>query len=167
MALTQERLKELLDYDPETGIFTWRGVQRQTSVGTIAGSVDKDGYIAICVDYSPRRASRLAWLWMTGEWPSDQVDHKDRDRKNNRFSNLRLATGSQNQGNRSLSKTNKSGFKGVSRYRAGERSGRPWQASIRISGKSKNLGYFSTREEAHAAYCAAATAVFGEFARTA
>ena len=98
---------------------------------------------------------------MTGEWPSRQVDHKDTDRSNNRWANLRLATGSQNKANMGKRADNKSGYKGVSWYSQTSR----WVAQIRFEGKSKTLGYFLDPVKAHAAYCEAAARLFGEFAR--
>ena len=166
MALTQERLKELLNYDPETGEFTWREDRGGKKAGEPAGC-KKRTYIAISVDDKVYRAHLLAWLYTTGEWPHPFLDHKDLNKHNNAFDNLREATKSQNMANVGLIASNKSGLKGVSRYRAGERYGKPWQASIRDNGKSKHLGHFANAEQAHAAYCAAAEIIFGEFARAA
>jgi hypothetical protein len=104
---------------------------------------------------------------MTGRWPEPFVDHRDLNKHNNAWVNLREATKSQNQANVGIIASNKSGLKGVSRYRAGERYGKPWQACIGVNGKSKHLGHFATKEEAHAAYCEAASEIFGEFARAA
>lgn len=166
MALTQERLKELLEYSPSTGLFFWRVDRGGKHAGDIAGC-KKRTYIVISVDDCVYRAHHLAWLYMTGEWPNPFVDHRDTNKHNNVWTNLRLATKSQNMANIGLIKTNKSGLKGASRYRAGESYGKPWQASIAQDGKSKHLGHFATKEEAHAAYCEAAQKIFGEFARAA
>lgn len=166
MELTQERLKELLRYSPETGLFYWlqdRGGKRS---GEEAGC-RKRTYILISVDDVVYRAHHLAWFYMTGEWPDPFVDHRDLNKHNNIWTNLRLATKSQNMANVGLIKSNKSGLKGVSRYRAGEAYGKPWQASIGKDGKSRHLGHFATKEEAHAAYVTAAENIFGEFARAA
>lgn len=121
----------------------------------------------ISVDYQIYRGHLLAWLYMAGEWPKSFIDHKDLNKHNNAWDNLREATKSQNMANVGLIKSNKSGLKGVSRYRAGEAYGKSWQASIGKDGKSKHLGHFATKEEAHAAYVAAAQNIFGEFARAA
>ena len=164
MELTQERLKELLRYDPETGLFYWlqdRGVRK---TGYVAGCT-KRTYVAISVDNKIYRGHLLAWFYMTGEWPDPFVDHKDLNKHHNAWDNLREATKSQNMANVGKIKSNKSGLKGVSRYRAGEKYGKPWQASIGKDGKSKHLGHFATKEEAHAAYVVAAQNIFGEFAR--
>ena len=110
------RLKELVDYDSETGIFTWkpRKWAYGAKAGTEAGWRDWKGYVIITLDRVNYRAHRLAWLYMTGEWPSQDVDHKDRNKANNRWINLREATRSQNMGNQSLRDCNTSGVKGVS-----------------------------------------------------
>ncbi len=107
------------------------------------------------------KAHRLAWFYMTGEWPPDQIDHIDGDRDNNRLVNLRKATNAQNGANARLSKNNSSGFKGVSFDTSVGR----WRASIRRNRQLHYLGFFNTPEEAHAAYASAAVQLFGEFAR--
>lgn len=167
--LTQERLKELLHYDPLTGAFHWlQDCGGRGRAGAIAGcSSKKRAYTAVQIDRRSYRAHHLAWFYMTGEWPVPFVDHRDLDKHNNVWENLRLATKSQNMANVGVIKSNKSGFKGVSRYRAGDRRGLPWQASIGKDGRSINLGHFATKEAAHAAYVAAAEKHFGEFARAA
>jgi hypothetical protein len=166
MTLTQERLKQVLHYDPLTGEFTRLTDGGGKKAGDPAGC-KKRKYIVISVDDKIYRAHLLAWLYMKGEWPKPFLDHKDLNKHSNIFENLREATKSQNQANIGLIATNASGLKGVSRYRAGESYGKPWQASIGSNGKSKHLGHFASKEEAHAAYCAAAQEIFGEFARAA
>lgn len=104
---------------------------------------------------------RLIWLYMIGEWPKDQVDHRDTDKTNNRWSNLREATVAQNSHNVSKRSRNKSGYKGVSKH---TQTGR-WEAKIAVSGKHKYLGLFANKEDAVAAYAAAASQMHGEFAR--
>lgn len=153
--LTGSRLEQLLTYDPGTGIFTWRGGQKKVRAGMVAGTPDKDGYINICIDQQIYKAHRLAWLWMTGEWPTEEIDHKDLDKANNRFSNLREATHSQNQINRK-----KRGYTFDKRRGA-------FVAQIKENGKHRHLGQFKTSVEASAAYNEAANAIHGEFARTA
>ncbi|MGW1422698.1 HNH endonuclease [Bradyrhizobium manausense] len=161
MKPTAELVRSLLDYDPLTGVFLWRiSPSRNTPEGSIAGA-DSEGYRLIRIDGGRYKAHQLAWLYMTGEWPSRQVDHRDTDRSNNRWSNLRLATTSQNKANMGRRADNKSGFKGVRWYSPTKK----WNAQIRCQGKNTNLGYFPTPEEAHAAYCRAAERLFGEFAR--
>lgn len=164
--LTQERLKELLSYDPETGIFRWLQDRGGKRAGDVAGC-KKRTYIVISVDDVVYRAHLLAWFYMTGEWPNPFVDHRDTHKHNNAWENLRLATKSQNQANIGRTKANTSGLKGVSRYRQGEAWGKPWQAGIGQNGKRIHLGHFATKEAAHAAYINAAELLFGEFARAA
>ena len=160
--ITQARVREALSYDPETGVFTNRvrsGSRR--GPGDRAGSLTATGYWQIMIDYKVYQQHRLAYLYMTGEWPEHEIDHIDGDRANNRWSNLRDATRLQNGRNRCRSRNNASGMKGVcfdlTRCR--------WRAGITVGGKYVNLGYFASPEEAHAAYCAAADKHYGEFAR--
>lgn len=160
--LTAERLREVLDYDFETGIFRWRGCNpRGRPAGRVAGCVNNQGYIVIGVDYVMYQASRLAWLYVTGEWPKEMVDHKDLDPLHNWFSNLREASNSQNQMNKRRTRENQSGYKGVW-FHAGR-----YTAAITTDGKPKHLGRFKTPEAAHAAYAAASLSEHGEFGRVA
>lgn len=167
--LTHERLREVLRYDPETGIFTWRiniycGNGRAiVMAGDVAGhkSVRRHTtYIVIGIDGCRYMAHDLAVFHVEGDMPR-LVDHEDRDGVNNRWENLRRATKSQNGANQCLSPRNKFGLKGVMR----DKHGKKWVAQIQVDGKSKHLGTFKTPEEAHAAYVAAAERHFGEFAR--
>jgi hypothetical protein len=155
-----------LNYDPATGVFTWKTARRgrpygHIPAGTRAGSVWDDGYRRICIEGRSYRASRLAVLFMTGEWPPYQVDHKNRERSDDRWSNLRLAMPFQNQGNRPVNPNNSLGIKGVC-YEPGRKK---YKAYIQVAGRTVNLGRFDTAEEAKAAYDAAAKKYFGEFAR--
>lgn len=162
--LTQERLKELLSYDPNTGDFT-RLIGRsgpKARKGDVAGRDNGQGYIRIYVDGKGYKAHRLAWFYMTGYWPSE-VDHKNTVRSDNRWSNLREATRHENRTNCSAYKNNSSGIKGVSFYKP---TGK-WKAQIQKNGKKIGLGYFNTKEDAGAAYAQAALENFGEFARAA
>lgn len=160
--LTRDRLLEVLSYDSETGIFRWLVCKsRRNHVGDQAGTIGEDGYRIIQIDGWNYKAARLAWLYHYGRWPVPQADHRDLKRDNDRISNLREATDSQNGANTGLLASNRSGFKGVSHSRDG------WKAQIRKNGERKFLGYFDTPEEAHAAYCAAARDLHGDFARTA
>ena len=159
--VTHERLRELLDYDPETGVFTWKANRIRVRPGERAGRVLPDGYIAIGVDGRRYQAHRLAWLYMTGKWPEGMIDHINLDRQDNRWENLRLATNIQNQANTALRSNNTSGFKGVSWHRLEKK----WTANIRRAGKKVWLGYYDTPESAHEAYVMAASDHHGEFAR--
>jgi len=157
--LTAERLRHLLRYDPETGQFWWRYPRSGININREAGYLSQINYRMIRVDQKLYLAHRLAYLYMTGEWPSEEVDHIDVDPSNNRWSNLRAATRQQNQANTGA--RSPLGMKGVSRKR-----GR-YRARISIDGKQVQLGTFATPEEARAAYVAAAQEHFGEFARVA
>lgn len=171
--LTAALLRELLHYDPETGVFTWKRRGRHhfpsdkgcnawnaVNVGREAGKRNSP-YRQIAVFGRRYRPARLAWLYMTGEWPPYFVDHKDGNTANNRWSNLRSATPSQNLANRGLPANSSTGFKGVSRHQKSRR----FRAVIKAEGRYIHLGFYDTAEEAHAAYCAAATKYYGEFAR--
>jgi hypothetical protein len=156
-------LREILHYDPETGEFRWRErLGYKIHVGDIAGCLNKvTGYWGIVVGYRTYKAHQLAWLYMTGMCCRPAIDHRDLDRANNRWSNLRRATKSDNSANRRRLRNNTSGFKGVHQDRD---SGR-WVARLRKDGRTHYLGRFATPQEAHAAYVAAAREMFGEFAR--
>lgn len=137
--LTQERLKELLSYDPDTGFFVW-SVNRSNfvSAGVEAGSIDSEGYRRIMIDSKSYKAHRLAWLYVNGDWPELQIDHIDHNRANNEWANLRDTTSLGNARNQKIYKTNKSGCTGVLWHKKDKN----WQASIRIKGKLKHLGSF-------------------------
>jgi hypothetical protein len=167
--LTLERLREVLSYDPETGVWRWVVTRaNRRPAGSIAGSISKTiGYREIRVDGALYRSARLACLYMNGEWPVGEVDHRDLDRTNDRWENLRLATRLQNAGNQRVRAHSLSGIKGV-RIRIG-RKGKRFETGKRFQARiaSKHLGYFTTEVEACAAYLKAAKEMFGEFARSA
>jgi hypothetical protein len=160
--ISAERLRELLQYDEETGLFYRKRLVRNgggQKVGDKAGFVNKHiGYAVINVDGRSYYAHRLAFLYMTGRLPLE-VDHKNLVKSDNRWSNLRECTLSQNRANRAVDARNKLGKKGVSLLPSGK-----FKAEIRANKKSKHLGVFDTVDAAHAAYVNAATAAFGEFA---
>lgn len=159
--LSLERATELLQYDPVTGDVRWLDNMRK---GQKAGSVhDKRGYLVVYIDGHRYYLHRVVFLLMTGKWPKDQVDHQNLDKSDLRWENLREATCSQNFANRKAYKNNKSGYKGVSWCKIMNK----WAAEIRINRKGQKLGYFDDPKDAHAAYCAAASRIFGEFARAA
>lgn len=148
--ISATRLRQLLTYDPVSGVFTWHA-RRGVNVGDVAGTIDKlTGYRFIGVDGHRDGASRLAWLYMTGAWPNGQIDHKNGIRTDDRFENLRDVPRFMNQQNqRRPQKNNTTGFLGVSPSR-----GR-FMARIRIGGRLRNLGRFDTAALAHAVYVAA------------
>lgn len=157
-----ERLKEVLTYHPDTGLFTRNLEFGGWAAGEVAGCVKPDGYRWIAIDGIQYAASRLAWFYCHGVWPRHHMDHKNNVRDDNRIENLRECNPSQNLANQRLSSRNKSGFKGVSWIKRDNK----WFASIKVMGKSKSLGYYDDPEEAHSAYCEAAKKYFGEFAKT-
>jgi len=159
--ITLERLKEILSYDPETGLWTRLVSRGAMQAGDIAGCLD-EGYVRLRVDGKIYRSSRLAWFYMTGVWPPAEVDHIDRDRANDRWANLRIATRSQNNCNRGVFSNNQIGVKGISRHDRPRL--KPFKASIKVNSRSKSIGYFETVDLASAAYEAAARENFGEFA---
>lgn len=147
--ITQDRLKELLHYCPETGVFTWkipgRGRQKNKYVGSINGA----GYLDIRLDYDLYRSHRLAWLYVYGEFPLNGIDHINGVITDNRIVNLREATNSQNQQNlKKCRKHNASGFLGA---HFDKQRGK-YKAVIDINKKRYELGFFSTPEEAHEVY---------------
>jgi hypothetical protein len=159
MTITHERIREVLHYEPETGVFTWLvRTSSRMHVGDLAGSRTKKGYWAIRLDHGNHRAHLLAWLYMTGAWPTHQIDHIDGDGLNNRWTNLRDGSDGVNYHNIVAPQSNNtSGYRGVS----WERSRGRWQAQIQANRKKRHLGYFDTPEEASAAYWAAKAELHG------
>jgi hypothetical protein len=149
MFLTQERLKEILSYDPATGEF-YAKLGPRTRTGNPCGHVDKNGYRRIRVDGRRYLAHRLAWFYVHGTWPAEHIDHINGEGDDNRIANLRPASRAQNRANNRG--WGKSGLKGAhyNRFR------NYWQAYIKINGRSHWLGRFDSREDAHAAYVRAA-----------
>ena len=159
--ITQQELKALLRYDPATGKF-FRLVRTSNSikVGETAGSIDVYGHRVISLNGRSWRAGRLAFLYMTGRLPQGDVDHKNRDRADDSWGNLREATRSQNLANKLKSASNTSGLKGVSRLPSGR-----WRASMSINNKHALLGVYDCRAAAYLAYVVETHKVHGEFAR--
>ena len=150
--ITQERLRELLSYDTETGLFTRiTGDARKT-----VGSLHHTGYITINLDGKNYMAHRLAWLYVNGNFPPEEIDHINGKSTDNRISNLREASRKQNNENRTLRSDNTSGFQGVTF----NKSFRKFQARIMHNKKSRHLGLFSTAEQASQAYQAARVELF-------
>lgn len=147
--ITWEELKSILDYDPSTGVFTYK-VRRGTRKfpGDEAGSLTLLGYVSIKINRKPYFAHRLAWLYQTGQWPKNQIDHKNRLKTDNRFENLRDVTPAVNQQNHTRAQTgNPTGLRGVTRINSG------FKASIKpVGSKQIYLGVYRTPQEAHGAY---------------
>ena len=159
-ALTQSRLKELLVYDPETGIFTWKVKRQRASIGDVATGPDGQGYLRVTLGNERHRAHRLAWLYMHGRWPVDCIDHINLNGLDNRITNLREATKSQNGINRNVRRDNKTGLKGVIFAR------NRYVARIRVNGKTRHIGAYKNPTHAAFAYRIAEALVYGEFSRT-
>jgi hypothetical protein len=158
--ITQARLKDLLHYDPDTGVFVWKVARGRKSAGAQAGTVNaRTGYVYVCVGGKVMLAHRLAYFYETGEWPPAQIDHINRDKSDNRWINLRCATAAENSRN-APSRTE---TKGVTWHRIGQK----WQAQIVVNNKRVYLGLFANKDEAHAAYCKAAQELHGAFAAVA
>ncbi len=149
--ITAARLRELLSYDPMTGLFINLTVRGGVQKGGIAGSLDAEGYRVIRVSGKHYKAHRLAFLYMTDDWPANQVDHKNGCLSDNRWENLREADNGQNQQNLRLRRDNSSGLFGVSWHKDTKK----WVAQIQVNHEKRCLGYFVNKDDAYAAYCAA------------
>jgi hypothetical protein len=160
---TQDRVKELFSYDPLTGEFRRRvdSLKGRWKAGELAGWSGTRGYRYLLIDGCVSRASSVGWLYIHGEWPGVELDHRNKDTGDDRLENLRQATKSQNQANKGKYKRNTSGFAGVT----WNRSHSKWQAQIGFQGKVKYLGSFEEAKSAALAYDVAARQLFGEFAR--
>lgn len=140
--IRQERLKELLDYNPDTGEFRWRVIQGNRKGK--AGSLHKSGYIHIQIDRKILKAHRLAWLYQYGQLPDLEVDHIDGVKSNNTIKNLRLATKSENQRNSKIRSDNTSKVKGINVKR--NKNITYWRANLRYHGKVKSKHFPYTDE---------------------
>src|SRR6516164_8572552 len=148
--MTPEYLRKLLAYDATTGVFTWRVGRARTRHGTVAGTLEHDGYRRIRIDRRAYHSHRLAWFYVHGKWPKDQIDHINGNRDDNCIANLREASRSQNLANARHHRRSKAPYKGITLLRG------KWVAQISIYGRKRYLGYFDTPEAAHTAYCKAA-----------
>lgn len=150
-SITQEQLRELLSYDEGTGRFTYLVSRPRRLSGTSVGSVDARGYCVASIKYRKYKLHRLAWLLSYGVWPSADIDHINGDKTDNRIANLRLSSAKLNKENlRKADTDSKSGLLGVFPAKGGRL--KPWKAAIKIEGRARHLGYFASREDAHAAY---------------
>lgn len=142
--VTQKRIKELVCYDASTGILTWIVNIGRAKIGCEAGTADNRRYKHVQIDGKQYLAHRLVWLYVTGSFPENEIDHENRDPSDNRWSNLQLATRSTNQKNQSKRDDNTSGCTGVHLHKP---SGK-WHVRIGISGIQKYLGSFSNKHKA-------------------
>lgn len=150
--ITADQVRDLLEYDRDTGMFRWRTRRGKIMPGSIAGSPNNYGHFSIKINNRLYKSHRLAWLIVHGEWPSEQIDHINRDPGDNRIANLREATYSENAQNTLIPRSNTSGHKGVSWHK---RMGK-WMAHIRLNKRKYFLGYFDKAESARDAYLSAA-----------
>lgn len=149
--LTVGILRQLLDYDPATGVFTWKVTRPRATAGSVAGSISEKGYRIIGLCGRLYKAHRLAWLYMRGEWPVDQIDHINGIKDDNRIANLRDVTNRVNAQNlKGPRSDNTSGFLGVRSQKTPK--ARKWTAKIVVDGRHVHLGYFPTPVAAHEAY---------------
>jgi len=165
---TQEQVKRLIRYDPETGAFTWLRREGKTRgekiwntryAGKPAGSKKNNGYVELVLNYHRYLAHRVAWLYMTGAWPESLIDHIDNDPANNRWSNLRAATPSQNLSAHNVGKSGKGKWlRGVVRNAYGS-----FTARASFNGKAVHIGSYATAREAHDAYRIKCNEMKGEF----
>ena len=150
--LTQSRVHELFDYNPDTGVVTRKiKVGQRGQAGAVVGCLTKKGYLSVRIDGKFYLLHRVIFLHAYGRMPKLQIDHMNGVKNDNRLANLREATESQNSQNVKAHADSSSGFLGVS-WKA---QSRKWRASIGIDGRHKHLGYFSSKEDAQLAYAAA------------
>lgn len=137
--LTHARLTELLNYNPDTGVFTWRVYRGRTAkAGFVAGKLHSSGYRNIKIDGRHYQAARLAWMYVHGDFPIGEMDHINRSRDDNRITNLRIASRRENSINRGISSRNTSGSIGVTLHKP---SGK-WMVKIKVNGRYKELGKY-------------------------
>lgn len=154
--LTQNELKQLVHYEPSTGVFTWLQKKPQGRYKENLGWLDSKGYIEICIAQKRLKAHRWAWFYVYGELPG-QIDHINEIKTDNRLCNLRVVTTKQNHENRGAQKNNTSGFKGVTRFQ------NKWRAQIMHNRKNFYLGVYETAEQASNAYKQKAQELFTHY----
>lgn len=159
--LTADVLRSFLDYDRDAGSFTWIRPRSGHSAWRIAGTLQPTGYRTIKILGRTYAEHRLAWLWMTGEWPKYQIDHRNTVKSDNRWENLREATPSQNLVNQNITARNTSGLKNVVWYKSENK----WAARINKDGKRTHLGYFDCPAAAFFAAIIAGDRLHGQFYR--
>lgn len=164
LGITAETVRQLFDYNPEEGELRWKVARQRIIKGSIAGYISKsDGYRYVCFDYKDILAHRLIWLYMTGKWPESQIDHKNRNKADNRWTNLREANNSQNNINRPTGKGNNTGVTGVW-Y---DKKRNQYRVKIQVKGKEYTIGRYKTFEEAKMWRKLAEEEFYGEYVKKA
>ncbi len=159
MTITTEEVKNLLIYNPDNGEFRWRvKTSSKAMPNYVAGTKRKNGALQICIRGKLYLSHRLAWFYMYGYWPSEQIDHADNNPANNRITNLRLANNSQNNANKPSRRKIGKGLYYKEKYDS-------YSVRIKVKGKMIHIGVFKTEDIARAAYWNAAVRYFGEYAR--
>ncbi|MFC0666224.1 HNH endonuclease [Azotobacter chroococcum] len=150
--LESSRLRELFDYNAETGVFIRKvRTTNNVKVGQVAGCIRPDGYLGIYVDNQSYQAHRLAWLYVHGRWPDGQIDHINGIRTDNRIANLRDVSHVENGRNQRLARNNTSGVNGIHWFKRRNK----WRVEITVDRKKRHIGYFENLEDAVAARKAA------------
>ena len=162
--LTAERLRDTLEYNQITGKFFRKvsvksfggrcGTKKQEAGAEVGTKVRPDGYIRFTFEGHQYMAHRLAWLYVHGEFPKQEIDHIDGNRSNNAITNLRLSSRKENNQNRHKARKDSSSNL-IGAFLVKGRDKKKWRSTIRADGKIKHLGYFDTEEDAHLSYCAA------------
>jgi hypothetical protein len=158
MEITLNQYKKVLEYQPETGNFIWLESRGKAKKGSIAGTPDKNGYIQIRYLRKAAQAHRLVFLYMTGEWPVNQVDHINRVTNDNRWINLRQADSFINMRNRGIQKNNTSGCRGVTYNKAQKK----WKVEVKYKHQSYFIGYYKEKKDAIKASYIARVLIYGE-----
>lgn len=159
LRMDTEDIKQVVGYDPETGVIFWLVSRKKSQAGEEAGHIHKSGYRHIEIFGRHYAAHRLAWFLHYGVNPKHQIDHINKNKSDNRMCNLREATNGQNRSNTRSS--SKHGLKGVC-FKPWLKE-KPWEARITKNKKVIYLGCYKTKEEAHSAYCDAARIYHGDF----
>ena len=142
--LSADHLRDVLEYDPDTGVFTWRVSRGSRAAGSVAGTSDIYNYRVICIDHVTHKASRLAWLYMTGQFPAGQIDHINHVTHDDRFANLREVSQTTNMRNQTRYTNNKTGVVGVSWHKCTKK----WRSEITVNSRHIHLGIFADFDEA-------------------
>lgn len=159
--LTQDYLKSILDYNVDTGIFTWKiSNNRKIKIGDIAGTIRPDKYIQIRINGKTYLGHRLSWLYVYGKFTEQTIDHINNNPSDNRICNLREASVQENMYNRKINKSNKSGIKGICWHKCTNK----WRARLTVNGKEKHIGLFDNLELAELAIIETRNKYHKEFA---